>query len=62
MVGTRNHYFKQSKPDSVKYHVSLHEPVCKCMCVYVYTRRGIIRGEANILNEKEKRKGVCLFD
>lgn len=26
---TRNHYFKQNKPDSDKYHVSLCEPVCR---------------------------------
>lgn len=44
----------------VNIMVFLYEPVCKCMCVYVYyigyeTRRGIMRGEANILNEKEKR-------
>lgn len=39
--------------------------VCKCMCVcYIdyKTRKGIVRGEANILNEKEKReRGVFMW-
>lgn len=53
MNRTRNHYFKQSKPDSDKYHVSLCDPLC--VCVFRSWKKGTMKGEANKHLKWEKR-------
>lgn len=36
-------------------YMNLYVSICVCVCYIGYeTRKGIMRGEANILNEKEK--------
>lgn len=64
MDGTRNHYFKQNKPDSDKYHVSLHELVCKYMCLCMLHRLWNQKGDYERRGKHLKRegKGVCLCD